>query len=419
MDDWCRAIRAFYPYFLKQTYFIPPLQFNRVPFTDLPDPSATPPNLSKLRKKNRPVAITDHPSSGTPLPKPLFSALPSSPTRVEDSAIRSDACLSLLRDCLRVLAKDQVMMVICELQFRNYLDGQTDPINRAHCELFCHPADLDRDGDFDILILHRTYGLVTAEVKSVGAEPSIIIMDRAVMTDRAMMTDRAVMDRAVMTDREVMDRAVMTDREVTDRAVMTDRAVIMDRVVMTDRAVMTDREVTDRAVMTDRAVIMDRVVMTDKAVMTDRAVMADRAVMMDKAVMTDRVVMMDRVVVTDKVVMTDRAVVTDKPVVTEKTVVKRVSESIAQLNKATTVLHHLVSGLTPTPIRVTRCLMMPYITSQQLSRAIATDHGVSKVSGCGGVLVSRSRPVSYRQVTYITHGIYRGSCHQSTKKPII
>ena len=161
-------------------------------------------------------------------------------------------------------------MVVCELDFQKYLDGETDPIHRAQCALFPRPADLraqkHHEGDFDILIVHRMYGLVTMEVKAVGAV----------------------------------------------------------------------------------------------------------------GVPTDQVV------------------------------VKKVTQAVKQLEKAKDVLHHLVSGLTPTPIRVTRCLMVPYLTSQQLSQALTTAPVVAQVSACGGVWVCGSCPVSCRPSAGNTAGkVYR------------
>ena len=256
ITDWCQAIRDFYPNFLTQTYFLPPLHFNRVPYieAELPDLSAQPSDPSQL-PQDRPVTFPDPcppcPSS-TPLPQPLYSDPPASPTPVQDSDVRSDACQKLLRDCLRVLADDQreVMMVVFELEFRKYLDGQTDPINRARCSLFRRPADLKAHGlhagDFDILIVHRECGLVPMEVKAVGAGPSKVLTDQVV--------------------------------------------------------------------------------------------------------------------------------------------VKKVTQAVKQLEKAKGVLHHLVHDLTPTPIRVTRCLMMPYLRSQQLSQALTTAPDVAQVSVCSEVL---------------------------------
>ena len=198
------------------------------------------------------------PPPGPPLPVAgrLYSPPPSVPTPftpVLDSDVRNDACLELLRHCLQVLAVSQkeVMMVVCELDFRKYLDGETDPIHRAQCALFPRPADLRAEGkdkgDFDILILHRTHGLVIMEAKSVGAKHNIDL--------------------------------------------------------------------------------------------------------------------------------------------TDEVVVRKVRQAVGQLEKAEDVLRHLVKDLKPTPKRVIKRLMMPYLTSRQLSQALTTAPGVAKVSACGGVLV--------------------------------
>ena len=74
-------------------------------------------------------------------------------------------------------------MVISELDFRKYLDGQTDPITAAACALLPRPATMPRrpEGDFDVLIIHKKYGLIAGEVKSVGADPQKIAdLDKAI-----------------------------------------------------------------------------------------------------------------------------------------------------------------------------------------------------------------------------------------------
>ena len=71
------------------------------------------------------------------------------------------------------MEQKEVMMVISELDFRKYLDHQTDPISTAACALFPRPTSLAQHyhhGDFDVLIIHRHYGLIVGEVKSVGAD---------------------------------------------------------------------------------------------------------------------------------------------------------------------------------------------------------------------------------------------------------
>ena len=258
--SWCQAIRDFYPNFLTQTYFLPPLLFRRVPYKIASGSSFSelvPQPAPVMSPQGRPVLFPDpsQPSlpQGPALPVAgcLYSLPPSAPTPiipVVDSDIRHDACLHLLRSCLRVLADtlQEVMMVVCELDFRKYLDGETDPIHRAECALFPRPADLRAQkqdvGDFDFLILHRIYGLVTMESRLVGANPSMVPTDRVI--------------------------------------------------------------------------------------------------------------------------------------------VKKVQQAVKQLKKAKTVLHHLVCDLSPGPIRVTGCLMIPYLTSQQLSQALAAAPAVAQVSGC-------------------------------------
>ena len=77
-------------------------------------------------------------------------------------------------------------MVISQLHFRKYLDGQDDPTHAAACAFFPRPDTTSRqyrNGDFDVLIIHRSYGLIVGEVKSVGADPHAIPnLDEAVVS---------------------------------------------------------------------------------------------------------------------------------------------------------------------------------------------------------------------------------------------
>nr|KAG5707767.1 hypothetical protein BaRGS_015927 [Batillaria attramentaria] len=80
--------------------------------------------------------------------------------------------LEYLRD--RAESDKEVMMFISQLQFRQYLDKQVDPITAAAACL-PRPCDVDRAykrGDFDVLIVHHSYGLIVGEIKSVGDDPS-------------------------------------------------------------------------------------------------------------------------------------------------------------------------------------------------------------------------------------------------------
>ncbi|XP_070209685.1 mediator of RNA polymerase II transcription subunit 12-like [Littorina saxatilis] len=103
---------------------------------------------------------------GDPAPLPHY---------IETDVLDDDAAERLLR-CLRVLSKEhrEVMMVISQLEFRKYLDNDTDPISTAACANLPRPVTMQQqqhhDGDFDVLIIHRHYGLIVCEVKAVGAD---------------------------------------------------------------------------------------------------------------------------------------------------------------------------------------------------------------------------------------------------------
>jgi hypothetical protein len=65
------------------------------------------------------------------------------------------------------------MMVISQLDFRKYLDNQTDPVAAAASAFLPQLVSLEpqyQRGDIDILIIHRLYGLLAWEVKTVGLE---------------------------------------------------------------------------------------------------------------------------------------------------------------------------------------------------------------------------------------------------------
>lgn len=95
------------------------------------------------------------------------------PLPVHDSDLRNDQALQRVLHCLRALAKnsrpEEVMMVITQLQFGKYL---RHPSYTAACQFVPRPITMPqayRLGDFDVLIIHKEHGLITLEIKSVGA----------------------------------------------------------------------------------------------------------------------------------------------------------------------------------------------------------------------------------------------------------
>nr|KAG5687302.1 hypothetical protein BaRGS_016903 [Batillaria attramentaria] len=94
--------------------------------------------------------------------------------RVQETDVRDDRAMQQVLQSIRQVAerRQEVMMVLSQLQFRKYLDNKLDPITAAAARLLPRPATLGiRDGDLDILLVSRQYGLVVGEVKSVGHKP--------------------------------------------------------------------------------------------------------------------------------------------------------------------------------------------------------------------------------------------------------
>nr|KAG5694404.1 hypothetical protein BaRGS_017437 [Batillaria attramentaria] len=94
--------------------------------------------------------------------------------RVQETDVRDDHAMQQVLQSIRQVAerRQEVMMVLSQLQFRKYLDNQVDPITAAATRLLPRPATLGiRDGDLDILLVSRQYGLIVGEVKSVGHKP--------------------------------------------------------------------------------------------------------------------------------------------------------------------------------------------------------------------------------------------------------
>ncbi|KAK7091343.1 uncharacterized protein [Littorina saxatilis] len=189
---WLQCVNEWYPDRHKKTYFLPHLFFrktqHRIAVIDhlghlpvlVPEPPPKKPKLEQVPLYPPPLAQT-HPIF--PVAGSVFTLPHSDPAPllrfIETDVLDDDAAERLLR-CLRVLSKEhhEVMMVISQLDFRKYLDNNTDPINAANNAAACanlpRPVTMQQqqhhDGDFDVLIIHRHYGLMVCEVKAVGAD---------------------------------------------------------------------------------------------------------------------------------------------------------------------------------------------------------------------------------------------------------
>ena len=190
-------MKEWYPERHCRTYFLPPIHINKVHYdvATIAGQSVLVPEAAPHTPHTDPAPL--YPAQPRqvmgPLPPPtahVWSPLPDTPATLplyQDNDTRDDAATERVLRSLRALGEQQgePMMVLSELQFHQYLDGDTDVLHRAACAQLPRPADLtqrsDRSGDFDILILHRSYGLIVCEMKSVGADPrQIPDVDRAV-----------------------------------------------------------------------------------------------------------------------------------------------------------------------------------------------------------------------------------------------
>lgn len=97
------------------------------------------------------------------------------------SDVTSDCAQQQIRHCFCDLEKEQknVMTVIFDLKFEDYLSKTNFA---AATKMLPKPVDLkhlqqDR-GDFDIFIIHRFYGILACEIKSVGAAYSSVCTEQ-------------------------------------------------------------------------------------------------------------------------------------------------------------------------------------------------------------------------------------------------
>lgn len=146
MKLWRNAIEVWYGEYKTKAYFVPPVNLTRIPFDRAEIPGLSSLSISKTKPRTGPDS--------------------------SDTKIKEDLSVQLVNKCLRVLARVQkeTMFVISRLQFSSYLKR----LDAATSEQILRPKDVDpkfKSGDFDLLLIHRHYGLLTGEIKSVYAKP--------------------------------------------------------------------------------------------------------------------------------------------------------------------------------------------------------------------------------------------------------
>ena len=220
---WRDVFNSLYPDALRRTYRVPPEHFNKVSYDrvtvpgaglsalNLSDPTATPGHRIPPASQSSGGATPGHrvppasqPSGGAtpghnvpPPSQPSGGATPghnvpppsqqtnppteyslwtqephppATPSRVQESDILDDFCQASVLKNLQELGKagDEVMFIISQLDFGSYLNKPSYAAAVAQLPRPIRLAPCYREGDFDILVIHRHYGILVGEIKSVG-----------------------------------------------------------------------------------------------------------------------------------------------------------------------------------------------------------------------------------------------------------
>ena len=146
---WRERVQEWYPYLFQQTYFLPSVFMNRT-------------QHQEEEVYGQTVYVTKEASSEPPRKR---RRQVSEYETVEDKAHQS------VLACLEQLAEKQVMFVISQMQFGDYLNK---PAYAAAASMLPKPGDPvlksqnEHRGDFDVLIIHRQHGILACEIKAVG-----------------------------------------------------------------------------------------------------------------------------------------------------------------------------------------------------------------------------------------------------------
>ncbi|XP_070203208.1 uncharacterized protein [Littorina saxatilis] len=154
-DNLVDIVKQLYPDALTRTSVVPPLHLARVPY-----------NKVRVPGTDQEVLVRGYSSVG--------SALDFEQLQQQQGNIQADLAQQHVLHNLQQLGDsgNEVMFVVSELNFKDYLNK---PFYAKHTGKLPKPATLPKElrhhgkqGDFDILVIHRQYGILIGEIKSVG-----------------------------------------------------------------------------------------------------------------------------------------------------------------------------------------------------------------------------------------------------------
>lgn len=156
---WLQWIDETFPDFDKQAYFCPPIYIKRVPMTERKVGGQ---HVLMLKDQNQEAPRLQEPV--------LVSHLPFT----QDSDMIFDEAMERVLFSLQQMteAHQEVFVCLSKFPFGSYLNEPDFAPAAAHLPL---PTNLPqtfpwswRQGDFDVLIIHRNYGFVVCEIKAVS-----------------------------------------------------------------------------------------------------------------------------------------------------------------------------------------------------------------------------------------------------------
>ncbi|XP_070177877.1 uncharacterized protein [Littorina saxatilis] len=131
----------------------------------------------------------------------------------QESDARDDAANNRVLSCLHQVSRRQAMFVISQLQFNEYLNN----LSCTHKPIPPKPKDSilkqqkKHEGDFDILIIHRRYGILACELKAFGDNVStanMSVVDQQITIAKKVQQAVTQMQKA----RDVLQHLVSHDQ---------------------------------------------------------------------------------------------------------------------------------------------------------------------------------------------------------------
>ncbi|XP_025113895.1 uncharacterized protein LOC112575950 isoform X2 [Pomacea canaliculata] len=181
---WFQWVEASFPDLDSRAYFLPPVYFNRVPMVRQ---SVAGQDVLVLQSASGQAGQS---SQSVTTPSAAVQTCLPQPPRVQDSDVRDDSAMQRVLFCLRKMTeqKGEVLFAMSNLQFAQYLG---EPCYAAAAAQLALPANLPstqprnwKQGDFDVLLIHRHYGFVVCEVKAFGDNVHALSMSPQVIADK-------------------------------------------------------------------------------------------------------------------------------------------------------------------------------------------------------------------------------------------